>query len=108
MKGKSSTEKVEVEEEKKHQQIGRKEGRTCNRCKFYDSETERDFRRKVGPKDESGQRAEIVEVRAVCRNPKANAFNHLVHATQLKRKCEFWKEGVYKKPEKETKKETTK
>lgn len=96
-----SAEEAESNSEKKK---GRKEGRTCNECRWYDKSTERDFHRKVGPRNKKGERSEIVEVRAVCRNPKAKAFNRLVHATLLKRECPHWEKGVYKAPEKLEKK----
>ena len=96
-------EKAESSSEKKK---GRKEGKTCNKCRWYDKSIERDFHRKVGPQNGKGERSEIVEVRAVCRNPKAKAFNRLVHATLLKRECPHWEKGVYKAPEEPEKKES--
>ena len=96
-----SAEKAESSSEKKK---GRREGKPCNKCQWYDKSTERDFHRKVGPRNKQGERSEIVEVRAVCRNPKAKAFNRLVHATLLRRECPHWEKGAYKSPEKLKKK----
>ena len=112
MKGKNekdvSAENAESNvQDKKTKQKGREEGKTCSKCRWYDKSTERDFHRKVGPHNGKGERSEIVEVRAVCRNPKAKAFNRLVHATLLKRECPHWEKGVYKAPEKPEKKKTS-
>lgn len=50
----------------------------CRHCEYYDLDTQRNFHRKVGPKNKKGERTEIVEVRAVCRNKNATAHGHLV------------------------------
>ena len=101
-----SAKKAESDVQDKKKQKGREEGKTCNECRWYDKSTERDFHRKVGARNEKGERSEIVEVRAVCRNPKAKAFNRLVHATLLKRECPQWEKGVYTAPEKLEKKKS--
>jgi hypothetical protein len=75
-----------------------KEVHFCKDCIGYDKSTEREFHRKVGKKDEKGNRSEIVEVRAVCRTPKADSFKHLVMANYSKRQCPCWEKGTYLKP----------
>ena len=78
--------------------------KTCDECEWYDWSTERDFNRKVGPVDEKiGERTEIVGLRALCRNPKAKSYQHLVKAEYSKRQCAFWERGKYKPPKQESK-----
>lgn len=113
MKGKDTAEKVEsISEEKKTKQKGREEEKEyhfCKDCRGYDKSTERNFHRKVGPVDkETGERTMIVEVRAVCRNPKSKAHGHLVMAEYKKRQCLVWEEGKYKPPTKEAEKKSEK
>ena len=94
---------IEVKENKDKTKL-----RFCKDCKFYDKSTERDFHRKVGKTDEKGERTEIVELRAICRNKKAKSFGHLVMAEYSKRQCEYWEKGKYvpsEKPEEKPKKE---
>jgi hypothetical protein len=74
----------------------------CDKCRWYEHSTQRDFYRKVGPKDENGERTTIKEIRAVCRSPKSSARNHLVK-NDSNRDC--FEEGTY---EIEEKKEKTK
>jgi len=88
--------------------LGRKEGKTCNKCKWYDWTTERDFHRKVGPLNERGERTEIMELRAICRNKKAKSYGHLVMAEYKKRQCPVWEEGIYEPLKKEKKKNEAK
>jgi hypothetical protein len=76
----------------------------CDLCRWYDHSTQRDFYRKVGPKDESGERTAIKEVRAVCRSSTSTARNHLVKNDSNKN-C--FEEGTYKIEEKKEKKEIT-
>ena len=64
----------------------------CDECKWYDVSTQRDFFRKVGPRDESGQRTTIKEIRAICRSPKSKAKGHLVK-NDSDRPC--FERGVY-------------
>jgi len=90
---------IEVKEAKKEVEL-----RFCKDCKFYDKSTERDFHRKVGKTDEKGERTEIVELRAICRNKKAKSFGHLVMAEYSKRQCPVWKKGTYKPQEAQQKK----
>jgi hypothetical protein len=85
----SSTEKVGKKKEEK------KEVHFCKDCKGYDKSTQREFHRKVEKKDEKGNRTEIVEVRAICRNPKADSYKHLVMAEYAKRQCPCWEKGEY-------------
>jgi len=87
---------VEQEKSKKRKEGKKAEARFCKDCKFYDKSTEREFHRKVGKKDEHGKRAEIVEVRAICRNPKASSFGHLVMAEYSKRQCPVWEKASTK------------
>ena len=96
----SSQGKVEVKKEEK------KEVHFCKDCKWYDKSTEREFHRKVGPKNEKGERTEIIEIRAVCRNEKADSHNHLVMAEYAKRQCPVWEKGKYKHLEEEKEKNT--
>jgi hypothetical protein len=86
----------EQEKSKKVKEGKKAKVRFCKDCRFYDKSTERDFRRKVGKKDEHGKNVEIVEVRAVCRNTKASSFGHLVMAEYSKRQCSVWEKGLYK------------
>lgn len=76
----------------------------CKYCRFYDWTTERQFHRKVGPKNEKGERTLIVEPRAICRGSKATAKGHLVHRDQTKRPCSQFEVGKYKPPKEEEKK----
>ena len=91
---------VEQEKSKKVKEGKKIEARFCKDCRFYDKSTERDFHRKVGPKNNKGERTEIVEVRATCRNAKASSFGHLVMAEYSKRQCPVWERGVYVMSEK--------
>jgi hypothetical protein len=95
--------KGEVSEQKKEEQ---KELHFCKDCKGYDKSTEREFRRKVGPKNDKGERTEIVEIRAVCMNPKASSYRHLVMSEYAKRQCPVWEKGVYEQPAKPEEKPT--
>ena len=70
----------------------KKEVHRCDKCKWYDVSTQRDFFRKVGQRDESGQRTTIKEVRAVCRSPTSKAKGHLVK-NDSSRLC--FEKGVY-------------
>lgn len=83
-------EKNEIKEEKR---------KPCNECVAYDWTSEREFHR-------DGIREGLVEIRGVCKNPKAPAYRHLVHATLTRRQCSYWEKGKYKPPRKETKKES--
>ena len=76
----------------------------CKDCKWYDKGSERKFHRKVGPKNEKGERTEIIEIRAICRNKKAKAYNRLVMAEYSRRQCPVWEKGVYSIPVEEQKK----
>lgn len=97
MKGKQSDKKGVSEKETR---------KPCGKCRFYNWSTERQFHRKVGPKDEKmGERRLIIEPRAVCRSPTARAKGHLVHRDQTKRPCEYWKAGKYEPQKEEKKKE---
>jgi len=91
--------------EKKAESKKKKEVRRCDECKWYDVPTQRDFFRKVGPKDESGQRTTIKEVRAICRSPTSKAKGHLVK-NDSDRPC--FKKGKYVSPEKRKKETETK
>lgn len=82
---------------------GKKDVHFCKDCKWYDKSTQRDFHRKVGKKNEKGKRTEIVEIRAVCENPKSSSYHHLVMAEYAKRQCLVWAKGVYEKPVQEKK-----
>ena len=108
MKRKNKSEQSEKKRGKKSESKKEEERKPCNACKWYDWSTQRDFHRRVGSKDESGERIEIVEVRAVCRNPKARAYNRFVHATLTKRECPHFEEGRYEQPKKETEEKTKK
>jgi len=103
VKGNKKSETVEKTDKREKKEIKEKERKPCNECRYYDHSTERDFHRKVGPRNDKGERTEIIEIRAVCRNPKASAFKHLVHATLTRRECSYWKEGKYEPSKKETK-----
>jgi hypothetical protein len=74
----------------------------CKDCRWYDKSSEREFHRKVGKKDESGKRTEIVELRAVCKNPEALSYRHLVMAQYSKRQCRAWEQGASNSPQRET------
>ena len=90
---KSSTEKPEPNIlEKKLESKEKKELHRCDECKWYDVSTQRDFFRKVGPRDKSGQRTKIKEIRAVCRSPTSKAKGHLVK-NDSDRPC--FERGVY-------------
>jgi hypothetical protein len=95
--------KGEVVEQKKEEE---KEQHFCKDCKSYDKSTEREFHRKVGPRNDKGERTEIVETRAVCMNPKASSYRHLVMAEYAKRQCPMWNEGIYEQPAKPEEKPT--
>jgi len=84
----SSHEKVDNTTEEK------KEFHFCKDCKGYDKSTQREFHRRVGKKDDKGNRTEIVEIRAICRNPKADSFKHLVIAEYSRRQCPVWESSV--------------
>jgi len=102
----SSAEKTESNvPEKKPESEEKKEVRRCNECKWYDVSTQRDFFRKVGPRDESGQRTKIKEIRAVCRSPTSRAKGHLVKSDS-DRPC--FEKGKYVPPEKPKKETETK
>ena len=78
-----------------------KELHFCKDCKFYDKGSEREFHRKVGPRNDKGERPVIVEIKAICRNEKARAGGHLVMAEYSKRQCPQWEQGVYEAPKTE-------
>lgn len=88
--------KEEIKEEKR---------KPCSQCKWYDHSSEREFHRRVGKRDEKGERIEIIEIRAVCRNPKARAYRHLVKSEYSKRQCPVWEFGKYEPPKKKETKE---
>lgn len=67
----------------------------CKDCKHYDKKTEREFRRKVGKKNEKGDRTEIVELRAMCKNSRAKSFAHLVMAENSRRRCSSWEKSTH-------------
>jgi hypothetical protein len=85
----SSRKKIESKKEEME------EVRSCKDCKWYDKSSEREFHRKEGPKNEKGKRTEIIEIRAICRNKNAKAYNHLVMAEYAKRQCPVWQKGTY-------------
>lgn len=91
---KEKTSSVEKKSKKKEE---KKDLHFCKDCKWYDKSAEREFHRKVGPKNEEGGRTEITEIRAICRNKNANACNHLVMAEYSKRQCPVWESGAYTK-----------
>ena len=62
----------------------------CKDCKWYDKDSERQFHRNVGKKNGAGNRTEIIELRALCKNSKARSFHHLVMAEYSKRQCGVW------------------
>lgn len=74
----SSVEKTDSDIREKKRESKKKEVHRCEECKWYDVSTQRDFFRKVGPRDESGQRTTIKEIRAVCRSLTSKAKGHLV------------------------------
>ena len=84
-------------QEKKAESKEKKEVHRCDECKWYDVSTQRDFFRKVGPRDKSGQRTTIKEIRAICRSPKSKAKGHLVK-NDSDRPC--FEKGKYVSPEK--------
>lgn len=88
-----SKEKVVKEETLK------KEQGTCGQCRWLDPSSRRDFFRKVGKKDSSGQRTTIKEIRGKCTAPKEHckAGGHLVDVTST-RPC--FKRGTFVAPEK--------
>lgn len=77
VRGNRESEKVESKSEK-GKQTEKREINRCDQCKWYDVSTQRDFHRKVGPRDEQGSRSTIMEVRAVCCSPTGTAKGHLV------------------------------
>jgi hypothetical protein len=99
MKVKGEEKKVEEEKVESH---------FCKDCKSYDKSTEREFHRLVGKRDEQGNRGEIIEIRAVCMNPKSTSCHHLVMAEYSKRQCPVWEQGVYEQPAKPVEPEKTK
>ena len=79
----------------------KKEIHFCKDCRFYDQSTQRKFSRKVGTFNEkTGERTELIEIRAVCRNPEAKSYQRLVMAEYSKRQCPVWKQGKYNSPKK--------
>lgn len=99
-----TVEKTESRPEKKREKKKEiKEVHFCKDCRSYDWTTEREFHR-------DGIREGLVEIRAVCRNPKSRAYRHLVMAQYSKRQCSVWEKGVYEKPlqEKKHKEESVK
>ena len=82
---------------KKSETKEKKEVHRCDECKWYDVSTQRDFFRRVGKHDESGQRTTIKEIRAVCRSPSSKARGHLVK-NNSSRRC--FQRGTYVPPEK--------
>ena len=74
-------------------QVKEETAKICRHCRWYDMSRQRDFHRKVGKRNEKGERTEIVKVQAICRNKKVPAGGHLVKDTS-QREC--FKEGVYK------------
>ena len=101
----SSVKKTENNvQEKKSEIEEKKEVHRCDECKWYDVSTQRDFFRKVGPRDESGQRTTIKEIRAICRSPKSKAKGHLVKSDSDRSCFEKGKYASLEKPKKETNK----
>ena len=88
-------------QEKKRGSKKKREVHRCDECKWYDVSTQRDFFRKVGPRDKSGQRTKIKEIRAVCRSPMSTAKGRLVK-NDSDRPC--FEKGKYVHPEKKEKK----
>jgi len=90
----------EQEKSKRSKEGKKTEARFCKDCRFYDKSKEREFHRKVGSKNDKGERSEIIETRAVCENSKASSYHHLVMAEYSKRQCPVWERGVYVMTEK--------
>ena len=90
MNVKKDSKKVEELDSKKKVVEEKKEVHFCKDCRWYDKSSEREFHRRVGPIKE-GKRSEIIEIRAVCRNKNAKAYNHLVLSKYEKRQCPQWK-----------------
>ena len=100
---KSSAKKTDSSsQEKKPEGKEKKEVHRCDECKWYDVSTQRDFFRRVGKRDEGGQRTTIKEVRAVCRSPTSKAKGHLVK-NDSDREC--FEKGKYVPPAKIEKKQ---
>ena len=95
----------EQEKSKRSKEGKKTEALFCKDCRFYDKNTEREFHRKVGPKNDKGKSSEIIETRAVCESPKASSYHHLVMAEYSKRQCPVWERGVYVKPKKQQQQE---
>ena len=94
----SSVKRTDSSSQKKKPELKeKKELRRCNKCKWYDVSTQRDFFRRVGKRDESGQRTTIKEIRAVCRSSTSKAKGHLVK-NDSDRPC--FEKGKYMPPEK--------
>jgi len=99
MKKQNNKTVVKTEEKPESKKVEeKKEVHFCKVCKFYDWTTEREFHR-------DGIRKGLLEIRAVCRNPQARSYRHLVKAEYKKRQCAFWEEGRYKTPKKKETKE---
>ena len=86
---------VDEQSPKRKRKATREKSHFCQECRWYDKGSEREFHRRVGKKDEAGNRGEIVELRAICRNFNASSFKHLVMARYSKRQCEVWEKGTY-------------
>ena len=65
----------------------KKKDNRCDECRFYDIGTQRDFFRKIGKRNEKGERTKIKEIRAKCVNPKSTAYRHLVKADSINKPC---------------------
>ena len=65
----------------------KKKEHRCDECEFYDIGSQRDFFRKIGKRNEKGERTTIKEIRAKCVNPKATAYRHLVKADSINKPC---------------------
>lgn len=78
----------------------KKKEHRCDECRFYDIGTQRDFYRRIGPRNEKGERTKIKEIRAKCTNEKSTAFNHLVKADSINKPC-FKKLKLNKKADEE-------
>ena len=87
--------KPETQDVKDKEKERPEEPQYCKDCCSYDHSTERQFKR-------NGIRLGLVETRAMCRNPKAKSFDHIVMAELARpkrRRCNVWEAGVYIKPE---------
>ena len=106
MVNKKDTEKKEKTSSHKKVESKKKEIEVqfCKDCKWYDKGSEREFHRKVGPKNDKGEGSEIMEIRAICRDKNAKAHNRLVMSEYSKHQCPVWEKGVYAKPIEEQKK----